>query len=181
MGKRGLLGAVFCLLPFAAQAQVSKLAQFSFEVTPTIGKLLPYDLWGTPGTLTTYGLRTGYSLHQIGAAGVLEASFLYHDAKPDHAYTTDLGWNYEFAEQGLEVFFSIGFHYSYFSLKPDLDSDGNCVLSGCVTDSGPHSGVFLGGGLMIPLTATLPLRFAMRFYNKPQLWLLLETGLSIRF
>lgn len=160
-------------------------ANYTVEIQPFLGINLPYDLWGTPGTLKTVGLRSSYNLNGLGGAGAIEGAFFLQHADPDRAYTTDLGYRYDFVQEGLNAFFAIGFHYSYFKLDPDVNADGTCVLPGvdgqCLTDTGGHSGLFLGGGIMVPLTPNVPLKFGMRFYNGPQLWLHLEMGLGIRF
>lgn len=169
-----------------ARADTSLNTSYTFEITPHFGIDLPYDLWGTPGTLKTIGLRFAYNLAGAGGAGALETAAIVQHADPDRAYTFDLGYRYDFVQEGLNAFFSIGFHNSYFKLVADRKADGSCVVpnsagTACLTDTGNYVGLFVGGGIMFPLAPSIPLKFAMRFYSKPQLWLLLEMGLGFRF
>lgn len=158
---------------------------YTIELTPNLGINLPYDLWGTPGTLSTIGLRGAYNITSLGGTGALELGAFVQHADPDRAYTADAGYRYDFVQEGLNAFFGIGFHYSYFKLVADTNEDGSCVVASstgaCLTDSGAHSGIYVGGGIMMPLTPSIPVKFSMRFYNSPQLWLLLEMGMGFRF
>lgn len=182
----GALALVLAQGAYAASAGGGALADYTFEVTPLIGINLPYDLWGSSGTLTVYGIRGGYNLDKLGGVGAIETSFLYHKAGSDSAMTYDLGYLYDFQEYGVNAFFTAGFHYSKFSLSIDYDEGHEddaayCNPRNCQTDSGTYSGIYVGGGINVPINPRVPVRFGMRFYNNPQLWLLLDMGVSVRF
>jgi len=163
----------------AQQSSKSELSgNYTFEIAPLVGKNLPYDLWGTPGTMSVIGVRGAFRLPNPHAA--VESSIFYHHAGPDNAYTIDVSFRYELYSDFLNGYFNIGAHYSRYNLEPDLEADGSCVLTGCVTDSGNHSGLTYGGGVMLPL-GEWPLRLGIRFYQNPQSWLLLEASYGIRF
>lgn len=184
-----MLGAVFVIISHSISLKAqddagggggggSLSSAYTFEITPFIGKNLPYDLWGTPDNLKIIGVRGAFRVPNPN--GAIEASFFYHYAGPDKAYTTDVSYRYEVYSNFLNGYFNIGVHFSRFSLEPDLDANGDCVLPGCVTDSGQHSGLTYGGGIMLPV-GTYPIRLGVRFYQNPQSWLLLEAGYGFRF
>lgn len=161
------------------QAQDAGLAPWTIEFSPVIGLNLPYDVWGTPGSLGVYGIRSAYSVTPESSAIL---GFLYHTADPDTAFTVDALYRFELKADGLLPYFDVGLHYSKFSFEVDLDDTGACVPSSCATDSGVHTGIAIGGGLLIPLSPTMPLRLGMRFYKKnPFLFLLLEAEIGFRF
>ncbi|MEO5668469.1 MAG: hypothetical protein ABIR96_10450 [Bdellovibrionota bacterium] len=155
-------------------------AAYSLEFMPFIGKNLPYDLWGAnDGLLSVFGLRSSYRLPN--PTGSLEVSVFIHHKMPDKAYTAEVAYRHEVYSSFLNGYFDIGVHFSYFDLKPDYKADGStCVLPGCVTDSGSHSGLSYGGGVMLPV-GVYPIKLGVRFYQNPQSWLLLEAGYGLRF
>jgi hypothetical protein len=153
-------------------------ADYAIEIAPMIAMNLPYDLWGTPGTLNTLGARG--SIRMANENGALEGAALYHHAGEDNAYTIEAAYRFETYTGFLNGFFSIGLHYSVFNLEPDRNASGECVLDGCLTDSGQHYGLTYGGGIMLP-TGQYPVKLGIRFYQNPQQWLLLEAAYGIRF
>jgi hypothetical protein len=154
-------------------------ADYAVEIMPVVGKNLPYDLWGADdGLLSVFGLRS--SLRLPNPTGSIEVSALAHHKIPDKAYSGEIAYRHEVYSNFLNGFFNIGFHYSYFDLEADLESDGSCRLPGCVTDSGSHSGLSYGGGIMLPV-GVYPIKLGVRFYQNPQSWLLLEAGYGFRF
>jgi hypothetical protein len=153
-------------------------ANYAFEIAPLIGKNLPYDLWGTPGTLNVLGIRGAVRLPN--PSGAIESSFLYHHAGPDKAYTFDLSFRHEIYTGFINGYFNLGAHYSRYSLEADRDGNGNCVIPGCLTDSGNHTGLTYGGGILLPI-GEWPIRLGVRFYQNPQSCLLLEASYGIRF
>ena len=159
------------------------LQPYRVEFTPVLGTLLPRDIWGTPGTLNTVGLRS--SVVVSDPDGAIEVSGLYHYAgkkdPADHAVTFDVSWRQEFKNDLLNAYFNIGMHYSKWTLDLDYANDGSCFPENCQTDSGTHTGYRVGAGVIIPLGPNTPLKLAMDFYNGPQLLLLLEMGVGIRF
>jgi hypothetical protein len=169
------------LLSSKSQAQKTSLAlaPYTVEFSPVLGILLPYDIWGTPGTMNTVGIRSSYVLSPPD--GAIEIGALYHSAGVDRAFVIDASWRQEIALDFLLSYFSIGYHYSKWDLDIDYDAAGLCVPTSCQTDSGFHSGIKVGAGVQIPLGPTTPLKLGMIFYSGPQLILLLEAGLGIRF
>jgi hypothetical protein len=161
-----------------SQSKGGGLSPFTLEFTPGLGVNLPYDIWGTPGTMDVFSLRTAYS---VNPGGNLELGFLYHQASEDNAYTLDLGYRVDIPSDVFLAFFNVGYHISQFNLEPDFDENGDCVPSNCLTDSGIHHGLNFGGGIFIPITQTRALRLAMRFYKNPITWLLIEAGVGFRF
>lgn len=176
-----VLAALSFALPTAARAASSGAisSAYAVEIAPFIGKNLPYDLWGADdGLLSVFGIRGSYRLPN--PSGALEVSAFMHHKLPDKAYTLEASYRHEVYSGFLNGYFNIGFHASRFMLEPDLDADGECKLSGCVTDSGNHSGLSYGGGIMLPV-GEYPIKLGVRFYQRPQSWLLLEAGYGIRF
>lgn len=159
------------------RAQSETKVDYKFEIAPLLGKNLPYDLWGTPGTLSVYGVRGAVPL----PTGALEGGALYQVEGADKAYTLDFGYRYDTYFETLNFVLDVGIHASKFSLTVDYDSNGVCVPTNCSTDSGTHMGYYFGGGLSVPLSPTMPLRLRMRFYKSPQVWLLLNAEIAIRF
>jgi len=152
---------------------------YAVEIAPFIGKNLPYDLWGADdGLLSVFGIRGGYRLPN--PSGVLEVSAFMHHKMPDKAYSLEVSYRHEVYSGFLNGYFNIGVHASRFMLEADREADGSCKLTGCVTDSGNHSGLSYGGGIMLPV-GEYPIRLGVRFYQRPQSWLLLEAGYGIRF
>jgi hypothetical protein len=172
-----LVLAVGALLSSSA-ARSAVDSSYTIEFAPLLGINLPYDLWGAQ-TLSVYGLRTGYRLPN--PTGVAELGLLYHTKEDDKAYTIDAAYRHEVYSGFLNGFFVIGLHYSYYDLTTDYDSDGACVPKNCRTDSGSHSGLTYGGGLLVPVGETEPLRLGVRYYKSPQTWLLLEAAWGFRF
>jgi hypothetical protein len=179
-----LAAVALAALPGLALAQNSSGGSispaYSFEVDPFLGKNLPYDLWGADdGMLSVFGVRFGYRLPN--PTGAVEASGFVHHKSPDKAFTGEVAYRHEVYSSFLNGYFTIGLHYSYFKLEPDYDASGNCPQRyGCRTDSGSHTGLSYGGGLMLPV-GVYPIKLGVRFYQKPQSWLLLEAGYGIRF
>lgn len=159
------------------RAQNEAKVDYKFEISPLVGKNLPYDLWGTPGTLSVYGLRAAVPL----PTGALEGGVLYQVEGTDKAYTLDFGYRYDTYFETLNFVLDVGVHASKFSLTVDYDSLGACVPANCSTDSGTHMGYYFGGGLSVPLSPAVPLRLRMRFYKSPQVWLLLNAEVALRF
>jgi len=159
------------------------LSPYTFEIEPILGVLLPRDIWGTPGTLNTVGARASYVLSPPD--GAIEVSALYHYAgsrdPEDSAIGFDASWRQEFQNELLMAYFNVGMHYSKWTMDIDYDADNNCVLENCGNDSGTHTGFRIGAGVIIPLGPTTPLKLGMTFMKGPQLLLLLESGIGIRF
>ena len=154
-------------------------AAYTWELNAAAGIDLPYDIWGTPGTFSTLALGAAYKVSEKGS---IQLSTIYqHASTHDKAYTVDVGYGYELVAADFNTFFVAGLHYSHYALTVDHDSTGACVPENCLTDSGNHSGIFVGGGLQIPLSEFTPLRLSMKFFQNPQLWLLLEAGVGFRF
>lgn len=175
---RVLLRLAFPLILGTGLARAAVDASYSMEISPIIGINLPYDLWGAD-TLNVLGLRGAYRLPS--PTGAFESGILYHHNGADKAYTFDLAYRHELYTGFINGFFVVGAHFSRYSLTIDRDSAGNCVPVNCQTDSGNHTGVTYGGGLLVPIGETDPLRLGVRFYNNPQTWLLLEAGWGFRF
>ena len=178
-----LLLGTFCLTLSSAQAQKggkSEIsADYAIEIMPFAAQNLPYDLWGTPGTLSVIGIRGAIRIGN--PTGALEGSAFYHHASPDEAYSIEAAYRHEVYSNGfINGYFAIGIHYSRFQLEADRNTDGSCVLPGCQTDTGFHYGVTYGGGIMLPV-GEYPIKLGLRFYQNPQKWLLLEAGYGIRF
>lgn len=154
-------------------------ADYLIEIMPFVAKNLPYDLWGTPGTLSVLGIRGAIRIGN--PSGALEGSAFYHHASPDVAYSLEAAYRHEVYSSGfINGYFAIGMHVSLFQLEEDRDVNGNCVVAGCRTDSGTHYGVTYGGGVMLPV-GEYPIKLGLRFYQNPQRFLLLEAGYGIRF
>lgn len=181
----GLSLAVVALTAARESRAEESLAAFQYEITPLAGINLPYDLWATSGNFTVLGGRFGYNMTPLGISGVLVAGGLYQYSGAEKIYTFDLSYRYDFVAEGMNAFFTFGFHSSKFSLEPKVNEDGTYAVpdgnGGGKTDSGQHGGLIIGGGILIPIKPNIPLEFGMRFYNNPQLWLLLEMGVSFRF
>ncbi len=163
-------------LVFAASGKA--LSAFTFEVTPGVGTNLPYDIWGTPGTMDVLSLRTAYA---ASPGGNIELGMLYQMAADDKAYTIDLGYRMDIPTDAFLAFFNIGYHVSKFELSVDYDDNGDCVPTNCLTDSGYHHGLNFGGGVFIPVSASRVIRLGMKFHKKPITWLLIEAGVGFRF
>ncbi len=169
-----LIGLIVVLhAPAFSQGSSTGFAAYKLEFTPVIGKNLPYDLYGTPGTLSIIGLRSAY---KVGAGAVEVGAIVQHN-DPDRAYTFDANYRGEIMAQGLNAYFVAGIHYSRFILTSEERDDPNNGL----TDSGNYVGITFGGGLQVPLSSSMPLKLGMRYYFKPQYWLVLEAGIGIRF
>lgn len=166
-----------------AQDATINLIPYTFEIEPVIGTLLPRDIWGTPGTMSTVGIRSSYVISPPD--GAFEASVLYHSAGStdleDHAMMYDLSWRQDFKSDLLLAYFNIGMQYSKWNLDIDYDATGACDPANCLTDAGTYTGIRVGAGIIMPLGPNTPLRMAMTFYKGPQLILLLEAGVGIRF
>jgi hypothetical protein len=191
MGKKGSLGS----RSYMAKALALFFASTSFlpahgadnglsnkymiELAPLIGKNLPFDLWGAPGSLSAAGIRaSGKPEDWFGAA---EVSTFYQAAGSDKAYSIEVAYRHEIYGALFNGYFSFGYHVSKFSLTTDYDSNGDCVLTNCGNDSGLHSGVTYGGGLLIPISDLNPLKLGIRYYQRPQTWVLLEMSYGVRF
>jgi len=170
-----LLGLGVALISQLAIAQQS--ATYNFEVSPVLGRMLPYDINGASHTMPTYGLRVATPIN----SGALEAGALYTIKGSDKVYTGDFGYRYESSVESLNFILNLGVHYSKFSLSVDRNAAELCEPADCSTDSGGYFGLYFGGGLQLPLSPMIPLRLTMRFYKNPQIWLLLEAGLGVRF
>lgn len=166
---------LFWTLPTQAQ---TRLASYKWEFGGTAGLNLPYDLWGTPGTLSTLGV---FGAMKVNDKGSISLGAILQHADPDRAYTAEALFRYELSSASVNAIFMAGLHYSYFSLDLDYDETGSCVPANCLTDSGSHTGIVVGGGLQIPLGNYTPFRLAMKFYQSPQIWLLLEAGIGFRY
>lgn len=176
-----LFTALFSGLLFisTAHGQTGALAAYTIEVTPVVGLNLPYDIWGTPGTLNIIGIRSAYSLSPDSS---VEVGFLYHHKLPDSMTGFDIVYRKEMVAESMNTFFVIGAHFTKFNLSVDRDADGVCVPTTCATDSGTHAGFVIGAGINLPVNPSAPIRLGMRFYKKnPSLMLLLEAGVGIRF
>jgi hypothetical protein len=172
---------VSLLTPLAAFAQdtAGPSSDYAIEFAPFVGKNLPYDLWGVDeGTLSVFGIRV--SLRLPNPSGALEVSTFMHHKMPDKAYTGEVSYRHESYSGFLKGYFNIGLHFSYFSLEPDRNASGDCIIPGCATDSGSHSGLSYGGGILLPV-GVYPIKLGVRFYQNPQSWLLLEAGYGVRF
>lgn len=169
---------VFCHKAYSQSSGGTAGPGYQFEIAPLLGLNLPYDLWGTPGTLNIIGVRGAYRLPNPN--GAIEGAALYHHKLPDKAYTGEVAYRHEIYTNTLNGFFVFGFHYSKFDLEIDYDSNGDCVPANCKTDSGFHSGFTYGGGILFPV-GEYPIRLGVRFYQNPQNWLLLEIGYGVRF
>jgi opacity protein-like surface antigen len=156
----------------------SSFEPFTYEIEPVLGLNLPYDFWGTQGTLSMFGLRMAYAINEKSA---IESGIFAQHADPDRIYTFDVSYRYELETDVLNPFFNFGLHYSRVNFTVDHDSTGACIPANCQTDSGNKIGVLVGAGLQIPINSKLPLKLSMRFYKEPVLWLLLEAGLGFRF
>jgi hypothetical protein len=156
----------------------TSLASYTIEIAPTIGIMLPYDIWGIESTMSSYGLQGAYSINDSGA---LTSSIFYHKKDNDWGWTVDAGYRHEINSPLFHAYFDVGLHYTSLSLKVDRDSDGNCIPANCQTDSGTYAGLYGGSGLVIPLAPLTLARLGFRFYNNPQAWVLLSAGLGIRF
>ena len=161
-----------------AKAASEQFATYTFEVAPTLGITLPYDAWGTRGTLSMIGIRSALS---ISPQGSIEVSAIAHHAGPDRAYSLDASYRYEMATDAINAYFTFGMHFTRVSFTVDYDENGACIPANCLTDSGNTYGVLIGGGLQVPISPMMPLRLGMRFQKNPTLWLLLEAGLGFRF
>ena len=151
---------------------------YAIEIMPFVAKNLPYDSWGTPGTLSVLGIRGAIRIGN--PTGALEGSIFYHHAGPDTAYSVEAAYRHEMYTEGfINGYIVIGMHFTQISFEADLDGAGNCVIAGCQTDSGPHYGVTYGGGIMLPV-GEYPIKLGLRFYQNPQKMLLLEAGYGIR-
>lgn len=170
-----VLGSNFA---FSQSKGSGALGNYTIEVTPTVGIMLPYDFWGIEGTLNTYGIQSAYSVNDTGA---ITLSALYHSKDGDTGYTVDSGYRHEINSNLFHAYFDVGLHYSNFSLERDYDSEGNCVPANCRVDSGTYFGIYGGTGLVIPLGQSTLARFGFRFYNNPQAWVLLGAGIGFRF
>lgn len=181
MKAKVLIAALFCLgfvsKTSNAQNKGVELAAYTLEITPLIGINLPYDLWGATGTLNVLGVQSALSINEAGAISV---GALYHYKTNDTAYTFDAGYRHEIKSLMFNAFFDIGLHYSQFNLEIDYDSDNNCIPANCLTDSGSHSGIYAGTGLIIPLAPMTLIRLGFRFYSNPQSWVMINAGLGIR-
>lgn len=177
-------GFIFTLLAFGtsltawSESGGLSLANYTFEVAPTVGINLPYDLWGAQSTLDVVGIQVAYSINDTGA---LTASAFYHSKGNDIAYTGDTGYRHEINSALFHAYFDVGVHYSKFKLGIDRDSAGNCDPANCKTDSGTYVGIYGGSGLVIPLSTLTLARMGFRFYNNPQAWVLLTASLGFRF
>lgn len=182
MSMRAFIFTLFTLVaPMAALAESkggSSLGSYTIEIAPMVGINLPYDIWGIEGTLNVYGIQTAYSLNEADA---LTASVLMHTKANDTAYTVDGGYRREINSALFHAFFDVGLHYSMFKLKTDYDSDGACIPSNCLTDSGTYIGIYGGSGIVIPFGTMTLARVGFRFYNNPQAWVLLSAGLGLRY
>jgi hypothetical protein len=164
-------------LPALAAGGLNK--NYNIELAPLVARDLPFDLWGTPGALTVAGIRTSGKFSDWDGAG--EASVFYQGAGADKAYTMEVAYRHEVYGDVINGYFSLGYHFSKFSLTTDRDANGNCVLTNCGNDSGIHSGLTYGGGILIPLTDNNPLKMGVRYYQSPQTWVLLELSYGVRF
>jgi len=176
--RLSLLVLGICSANKPSQAQNAGFAPYTIEVTPYLGLNLPYDLWGTPGTFSTKALRAAYKFNE---KALLRVGAVYQSAGADKVYTGDAVIGWELTTADLYTTFHVGFHFSRFNLDIDYDDEENCIPANCQTDSGNHSGIAVGAGLMIPISEKTPLRLGMTFYTNPQLWLLLEMGIGFRF
>jgi hypothetical protein len=176
----GVLAVLIALrAPSARAAQgASPFSPWTLEFTPIVGINLPYDIWGTPSTLSVLGLRSAYSINPQASVSL---GAMFHDGGVDKGYTVDALFRYEMNTEAGVAFFEVGIHDTYLVFDIDYDELGNCVPSNCQTDSGNHLGVAIGGGVQFPIGPMMPLRLAMHFYKEPTLWLLLEAGIGIRF
>ncbi len=175
-----VIGAAYPLNSYSQKGNASEVsADYAIEIMPFIARNLPYDIWGTPGTLSVLGFRGAVRI--ANPTGALEGSIFYHHADPDNAYTIEAAYRHEMYSSGfINGYIVIGFHYTQINFEEDRNSDGTCVLPGCLTDSGPHYGITYGGGIMLPV-GEYPIKLGLRFYQNPQKWLLLEMGYGIRF
>lgn len=178
--RRALLTSAVLLIgtAFGQGKSGTTLAKYDFEITPTIGINLPYDLWGVEGTLNVYGLQGALPINDVGAISV---SALYQTKGSDWGYTLDGGYRHEITSPLFNAFFDVGFHYTQMSLALDRNSDGECVPANCRTDSGSYMGMYAGSGLIVPFSSLTIARLGFRFYSNPQAWVLLSAGLGLRF
>ncbi len=161
-----------------AAGKKSTLTAFTIEVTPGLGTSLPYDIWGTPGTLDVISLRSAYALSPDSN---IEVGVLYQMASDDKAYTIDVGYRMDIPTEAFNAYFNLGYHVSHFDLSVDYDENGDCVPTNCRTDSGFHRGINFGGGVFVPISPTRVLRLGMKFHKNPITWLLIEAGVGFRF
>ncbi len=166
------------IFSWASSSLAQAKSDYLIEVTPTLGRNLPYHVWGADNSLAVYGVRAATPLNNKGA---LEAGFLYSIGSGDKARTFDFGYRYETVLSTINFILDVGLHISKFTLKTDYTSLGTCIPSDCSNDSGVAYGYYFGGGLQVPLSPQIPLRIRMRFYKNPSLWLLLEMGMGLRF
>ncbi len=181
-GKFQRAGAIaLALFIFSTRSGASEnLNQaYSVELAPLIARNLPFDLWGAPGALSVGGVRA--SAKPQAWSGAMEVSAFYQGAGSDKAYTTELAYRHEVYGQIFNGFFVVGFHLSKFTLTTDYDSEGNCVPINCGNDSGLHTGLTYGGGLLVPVGDNNPLKLGIRYYQRPQTWVLLEMSYGVRF
>jgi hypothetical protein len=174
---RAILGGLGLFAPLVFGNQLSK--NYNLELAPLVARNLPFDLWGSPGALSAAGIRASGKLADWDGAG--EVTTFYQSAGADKAYTIEVAYRHEIYGDIFNGYFVIGYHMSKFDLTTDYDSDGNCIPDNCGNDSGLHYGPSYGGGLLVPVGENNPLKFGIRYYQRPQTWVLVEMSYGIRF
>ena len=155
------------------------LASYRWETGLNLGLDLPTKIRGTVGVIPTQSLRAAFQ--PGGTLFGFETGFLHQSSNGGQLWTWDLGLRKDFNTEDINAAISFGYHVSYFSLHPVLDSSGACYYEGCPVATGLHTGPYLTTAIFTPLTPKLPLRFAMSYYFNPNLWILVELGLAMRF
>lgn len=172
--------SLFAFFQSNSQAADGSLTNaYNLELAPLLGRNLPFDLWGTPGAMSAAGIRA--SAKPSDWDGAIEASAFYQSAGVDKAYSIEVAYRHEVYGEIFNGFFSVGYHFSKFDLQTDYDADGNCILENCGNDSGLHNGLSYGGGLLLPAGENNPIKLGIRYYQRPQTWVLLEMSYGVRF
>ena len=171
---------IFLSAAFAShQSAAQNTSGHRFSISPTLGLTIPYDFWGTPGTLGLYGVRAALVLPwslRVSAAS------LYQKAGPDWGLTHEAEVQYRIPNAVVEAIVALGMHYTLYRLKVDRDpTTGACVPANCKTDSGNYIGLVLGGGFFVPVWPRFPTFAMFRYHSNPTQWVTFETGVSWRF
>lgn len=138
--------------------------------------MLPSDFLGFYTSASGLGLRGHYVVSSGFAAEV--GTFMWKKEN-DSGSTIDAGIYYE-VQEDFRPYFTGGVHYTQLKLSPKFTNGEECLPLSCETDSGPHAGIYAGGGIIFPLSQMVPVKAGLRFYKGPSYWVLVDLGVGIR-
>jgi opacity protein-like surface antigen len=175
--KQRLALGVACLVSAMSFAQNSSSSSYNYEAYPYFGVMLPDDVKGLFSTVRGGGVRGVYMLDSpLG----IEVGSYFWSKEEDKGRTFDGGVYYEL-HKDIKTYLGAGLHYSKYDITIKYKGDGACANRGCKTASGTHFGFYGGGGIILPVSDTVPVKAGVRFYKGPSYWVLIDAGVGIRF